>query len=142
MILYNFQPTTHQQNTFLQGGQFRISPQTLQAHPLVSQDAPRYYENSSEIIKRINLTENIDQRQIHTQLIPSSSSKTSNYVTMNPVQFLSNSSFKGFGENNEEEEELLPPKVLPLIPFDPTHNVSACGSSRLCHDYEAIDPIR
>jgi hypothetical protein len=91
------------------------------------------------------MTENVGQRPIQNHLIPASSSKNSydktNYVSMNPGQFLSNSSFNGFVEN-EEEEELLSQKVLPLIPFDPTHNVSACGSSHPCHDYEAIDPIR
>lgn len=90
------------------------------------------------------MTENVGQRPIPNHLIPASSSKNSydktNYVSMNPGQFLSNSSFNGFVEN-EEEEELLSQKVLPLIPFDPTHNVSACGSSHPCHDYEAIDPI-
>ena len=87
------------------------------------------------------MTENAGQSQIQNQLISSSSSKTSNYVAMNPAQFLGNSAFKGFVEN-EEEEELISQKVLPLIPFDPTHNVSTCGSSRPCHDYEDIDPIR
>ena len=51
LSFYTFQPSNQQQKTFQQSDQFRISPQTLQAHPLVSQDAPHYYENSSDIIK-------------------------------------------------------------------------------------------
>ena len=69
----------------------------------------------------------------------SMTSKSSNYVAMNPSQFYSKSSI----DLIEQEEDILPQKdVLPLIPFDPTHNVSMCGTSRPCHEYEDIDPIR
>ena len=58
---------------------------------------------------------------------------------MNPSQFHNRS----LSVLIDHEEDILPQKeVLPLIPFDPTHNVSTCGSSRPCHEYEAIDPIR
>ena len=87
----------------------------------------------------MNLTENSNPSEIENQLMYSSS-KSANYVAMNPSQFY-NDSYKNFVEN-EEDKEILSQKVLPLIPFDPTHNISTCGSTRPCHEYESIDPIR
>ena len=136
---FTFQESQNQQKAVLQGDQFRISPNTLQAHPLLSQQAPHYYENSAELIKRMNLKQNNDQSEIENQLMYSSS-KSSNYVAMNPSQFY-NDSYKNFVEN-EEDKEILSQKILPLIPFDPTHNISRCRSTRPCHEYESIDPIR
>ena len=104
---------------------------------MMSKQAPQHvYENSAEFINRLGLTENTDTSQNTCPF--SMSSKSSNYVAMNPSQF-SNNSFK---EVAEADEELVSQKVLPLIPFDPTHNLSTCGSSRACHEYEDIDPIR
>ena len=113
-----------------------MSPQTLQSHTIISQQTAHYYENSAEFVKRLNLQERSD---LDKQSDHSLASKSSNYVAMNPSQFHN----KFLCESVDQEEEILPQKeVLPLIPFDPIHNVSTCGSSRPCHEYEAIDPIR
>ena len=129
--------TDLQTKTFLHGEQFRISPQALKTHPLVTQQMPHYYENSGNLMKRMNLSENTDGRSAD-EYFTSASSKTSNYVSMNPTQFYSNAYKDAAGS----EDEVLSQKVLPLIPFDPTHNMSICGSSHPCHEYESIDPIR
>ena len=68
----------------------------------------------------------------------SMSSKSANYVAMNPSQF----NIPAMTNSMENDDDLQCNKVLPLIPFDPTHNASTCGSSRACHDYESLDPIR
>ena len=100
---------------------------------------PHYYENSAEFVKRLNQQERSDLDKQNEMFNHSVASKSSNYVAMNPSQFHN----KSLSELIDQEEDILPQKeVLPLIPFDPTHNVSTCGSSRPCHEYEAIDPIR
>ena len=116
-----------------------MSSQTLQSHPIFTNPAPHYYENSVEIVKRLNLKENTDLDQQKEHHNDSMASKSSNYVAMNPSQFYN----KPSKDLIDQDEDILPPKdVLPLIPFDPTHNVSMCGTSRPCHEYEEIDPIR
>ena len=134
---YN-EPSQYHQNTFRQGDQFKVSPQTLQSHPIISNQIPHHYENSGDIIKRLNFQENTGPNIQKDNQKHSLASKSSNYVAMNPNQFLNKSS----NDLANQEEDMLPQKeVLPLIPFDPTHNITTCGSSRPCHEYEAIDPI-
>ena len=110
-----------------------------QPQPQLTTTAP-YYENSAEFMRRLNLSEK-DQNvfPFSTNQVPPASSSfshsSSNYLPMHPNEF-----YKDHVADNEEE--LFAQEVLPLIPLDPTHNVATCGSSRPCHDYDAIDPIR
>ena len=125
-----------QQKIPVHGEQCTHSQQPLQIHQIVPQQMPHYYENSGDVIRRMNLSSHDSSSNMDET---SSSSKLSNYVAMNPSQFYSHSYRETI---NHEDDELLSQKVLPLIPFDPTHNTSLCGASRQCHEYEAIDPIR
>ena len=119
---------------FCQDGQIGMAPHSLNSQPMISQPTSHYYENSSDLIKRLELSEDIENdKQCYSM-----SSKSANYVAMNPSQF----NIPAMTNSMENDDDLQCNKVLPLIPFDPTHNASTCGSSRACHDYESLDPIR
>merc|ERR1719479_396172 len=98
----------------IEDDQIAMAPPSLHSHPMISQSTSHYYENSADLIKRLELSENKENdKQCY-----SISSKSANYVAMNPSQY----NIPAMTNSMDSDDDLKCNKILPLIPFDPTHN--------------------